>query len=84
MDIRRIAADFAVSDQLTANDVAQAHSLGFQSIICNRPDGEDVAQPLFESIAAAAYNALPKPVLAYCKTGTRSATTFGLAFPNGR
>ena len=54
MEITRFTDDFSVSGQLTAADVTQAHNLGFRTIICNRPDGEDISQPLFEAIAAAA------------------------------
>ncbi len=54
MEITRITDAYAVTGQLNAAKVTQAHSLGFKSIICNRPDGEDISQPLFEAIAAAA------------------------------
>lgn len=109
MDVRRINKDFAVSDQLTAKDVTQAHAMGYATILCMRPDGEDPAQPLFESIANAAavtgiaasylpvpaagpgpaevetfadlYPKLPKPVLAYCRSGARVLTTYHRAFP---
>jgi len=73
----------------------------------NRPDGEDVDQPTFAEMKAAAIehglevryqpvaagqildddamifgallDSLPKPVLAYCQTGTRSATLWSLS-----
>ena len=109
MDVSRINKAFAVSDQLTAKDVALAHAMGYATILCMRPDGEDAGQPLFESIAAAAkatriaarylpvpasgpgeadvrafaklYADLPKPVLAYCRSGGRALTTYQRAFP---
>lgn len=111
MEIRRITDEFSISDQLTAKDVAQAHTLGFETILCMRPDGEDQAQPLFESIAKAADSTgiqsaylpiagtgptqqdvdelkallpdLPKPVLAYCRSGARVVNTYNRAFPQG-
>ncbi|WP_439154284.1 TIGR01244 family sulfur transferase [Yoonia sp.] len=109
MDIRRITDDFAISDQLTQKDVTQAHALGYETILCMRPDGEEPAQPLFEDIERAAkttqitakylpvpaagptddnvadfakiYKDLPKPVLAYCRSGGRVLKTFQRAFP---
>lgn len=56
MKSKRITEDFAVSGQITVAEVPQIRNLGFRSIICNRPDGEDIAQPLFESVAEAARN----------------------------
>lgn len=110
MDFTRITPDFAIGGQITVADVAQVYSLGFKSIICNRPDGEDISQPLFEDIEAAAattglavsyvpvppngpddthvanfvqaYDALPKPILAYCRTGGRSKTIYEQALAN--
>lgn len=38
--IRKIDDTFAVCDQLDADDIAQARSQGFRTIINNRPDGE--------------------------------------------
>jgi sulfide:quinone oxidoreductase len=111
MDIQRITKDFAVCDQLTKKDVAQAHTLGYATILCMRPDAEEPAHPLYESIARAAettriaakylpvpasgptddnvaafasiYADLPKPVLAYCRSGGRALATYQRAFPTG-
>ncbi|PKP63862.1 MAG: TIGR01244 family phosphatase, partial [Alphaproteobacteria bacterium HGW-Alphaproteobacteria-8] len=112
MENRTISADFAVSPQITPEDVAKARELGFRAIICNRPDGEGADQPSFGEIEAAAQaagmqarhvpvtggmvsdtdvtafaealQALPGPVLAYCRTGTRSATLWSLAKAGSR
>lgn len=104
MDIRKVNDAFSVSGQIGTDDILQIVAMGFKSIICNRPDGESKAQPLYESIEALALRAglavaympiaptgptqeditelqrlisqLPKPVLAYCRTGNRSFTTW--------
>jgi len=99
MEIRRLSQDVSVSPQITPMDVAVIAEAGFRSIVCNRPDGEEPGQPIFDEIAqeakahgldvlfqpivsgymhpqdgdefAAALDRLPKPVLAYCRSGTR-------------
>jgi sulfide:quinone oxidoreductase len=99
--------NFAITTQITADDVAALAAQGFRSILCNRPDGEAQGQPSFEQVASAAaavgmtahylpaesgkvtdaharalsgiLKTLPTPVLAYCKTGRRSATLWALA-----
>lgn len=53
MDISKLAQDISVTGQLTPKDMALVKSLGFASVVCNRPDGESPDQPLFESIATA-------------------------------
>jgi uncharacterized protein (TIGR01244 family) len=86
--------------------VDAAAEQGFKTIINNRPDGEDPAQPSGLQIEAAAQNAglayfhvpvrggptpeqvettqkileqAPGPVLAFCRSGTRSIVTWSLA-----
>jgi len=107
MDPKRLSDTLSVTAQLTPDDVAAAASLGFRSIICNRPDGESDGQPDFAAINAAArshgmtahhlpiiadteasesdirhfgelLDELPAPALAYCRSGTRSATLWAL------
>jgi sulfide:quinone oxidoreductase len=100
MDARALAADFAVSPQLTLEDFAAAAAAGFKAVVNNRPDGEAPGQPPHEAAQAAAAAAglaytwipfagalgaaqitalgeflqsAPGPVLAYCRSGTRSA-----------
>ena len=53
MEVQHITDEFSVSDQLTAKDVPLASAAGFRTLICNRPDGEDIAQALFEQIMEA-------------------------------
>ncbi|ANJ73031.1 aminotransferase class V-fold PLP-dependent enzyme [Ralstonia insidiosa] len=90
----------AASRQIMPTDLKAIRDAGFRSVICNRPDGEDIDQPDFEEIAAAArelgletrylpvepnhigdaevnafgalVDALPKPILAYCRSGNRA------------
>lgn len=45
MTFKQIAPSFSVTGQLTSDDVREAAVLGFKSIICNRPDGEEAGQP---------------------------------------
>ena len=40
MDIRRLTETYAVSPQITPEDVAAIKAAGFTTIINNRPDGE--------------------------------------------
>lgn len=57
MEIRRITEDYAVAPQITADDVAAIKAAGFNSLICNRPDGEQPDQPAVEEIRRAAETA---------------------------
>lgn len=105
MKHKHISDDISVSGQVTTDDVALLHAMGFRSLICNRPDGEVLDQPLFEAIRDLAKRSdmetayvpvksetpteeeveklretlsrLPKPVLAYCRTGGRSEALLG-------
>ncbi len=40
MDIRRITPDYAVSPQISPDDMPDIAAAGFRTIICNRPDSE--------------------------------------------
>lgn len=40
MDIRPLTDTYAVSPQITPDDIADLAAQGFRCIICNRPDGE--------------------------------------------
>lgn len=44
MQYRQIAEDYAVSPQITVEDVKLIKEAGFKSVICNRPDHEDPGQ----------------------------------------
>lgn len=44
----QITPDFAVAGQLTVADLERAATLGFRTVINNRPDGEERGQPTSE------------------------------------
>lgn len=51
---RPIAADFAVTGQVAADQMAGIAAAGYRALICARPDSEEPGQPAFAEIAAAA------------------------------
>lgn len=57
LSFRRIDGDFAVSGQITPDDVAKVAAAGFKSILCARPDQEEPGQPSFGLISQAAAKA---------------------------
>lgn len=57
MNIRKIADEFAVSEQVGAVDMRVIAQAGYRTVICNRPDGEGHDQPRFSEIEAAAREA---------------------------
>jgi uncharacterized protein (TIGR01244 family) len=107
MELHTLSAELSVAPQILPEDLARIRAAGFQSVICNRPDGEAGDQPLFAEIEREAQALglrtyylpavsgkvtdeqgqlfgqvmaeLPKPVLAYCRTGMRSTTMWALA-----
>jgi len=111
MDIRPVAPGFAVAPQIQPTDMNELAAQGFRTVICNRPDAEEVGQTDAETMRVAAESAgiaflhIPvsggdfpadavdefravradasDPVLAYCRTGTRSITLEALANPSG-
>jgi len=54
MQYRQITEDYAVSPQISVEDLKLIKEAGFNSVICNRPDGEDPNQPTAEEIGKAA------------------------------
>jgi cysteine desulfurase len=54
VNISKLSRDISVAGQLSPGDLSLIQSLGFRSVVCNRPDGESIDQPLFRSIADAA------------------------------
>ena len=53
IETKKLSPEISVSAQPSARDLALIHTLGFKSIVCNRPDGEAIDQSLFEEIAHA-------------------------------
>ncbi len=106
MEIRRLSDDFAVSPQITVEDLSTIWEAGYRTLICNRPDGEETGQPDVAAIETAARDMgfkffdipaisgkaamphaiqtrkalenAPKPVFAYCRTGTRCTVIWSL------
>ena len=105
-DFRRVTDDFTTAPQISLADVAEAARQGFKTVINNRPDGEDPAQPPSAEMEAAAkaaglaYHHIPVrggptpdqveqtrellataegPILAFCRSGTRSIVTWSLS-----
>ena len=106
MKIRQVSNEVAVAGQLNKQDLAQVASLGFRSVINNRPDGEADDQPDSAALAieaerlglayreqpvesggvtvedalefGRALESLQGPVLAFCRSGTRSITLWAL------
>ncbi|MBO1323864.1 TIGR01244 family phosphatase [Acetobacter sp. TBRC 12305] len=54
MTFHTLSPDFAVSAQITVDDIPAIAKAGFKTIICNRPDGEEPGQPTAQSIGDAA------------------------------
>lgn len=106
VDIRAVTGSFAVAPQLTADDLGLIAEQGFKTVICNRPDDEEVGQPGITEMKTKAealgltFLALPfagapslqiadqqgdlvenaqEPILAYCRSGTRSITAWALS-----
>ena len=103
-----LAADFATAGQLSVDNVAEAATAGFRSVVNNRPDFEGgPSQPPSDAIEQAAQAAglsyaflpvqsayqspaeiarmhellqqLPKPVLAFCRSGARTTNLYRAA-----
>ena len=54
MNIRQINDEYSVTPQVAVDDLDAIKEMGFQSIVCHRPDDEDPGQPGFAEIAARA------------------------------
>ena len=50
MPIRKLTDTLYIAPQLTEADVQEAVRLGIQTVICNRPDGEEENQPSFKQV----------------------------------
>ncbi len=54
MDIRQVTEEYSVTGQIRVEDVDVIKDMGFKSIVCHRPDGEELEQPEFAAIASRA------------------------------
>jgi len=54
MDIRTIDDEYAVTGQISVDDLKAIKAMGFKSVVCHRPDGETPDQPTFAEIRKAA------------------------------
>ena len=54
MNYARVTPDYAAAAQIAPEDLAEIAALGYRSVMCNRPDGEEPGQPAFALIAQAA------------------------------
>jgi uncharacterized protein (TIGR01244 family) len=92
--IRHINESISVAPQIAVEHVADIAAAGFKTIVNNRPDDEDAGQPSGDAIRAVTHagfshpqidamtQALTEakgPVLAYCRSGTRSCNLWALA-----
>ena len=53
MSIYQLSDTVSVSSQIRPDDVASFADMGYTTIICNRPDGEDFGQPTADEMSAA-------------------------------
>jgi len=98
--------NFSVSGQIALTDIADLKSQGIKTLICNRPDSEDVSQLEADVVKFAAekeglefffipvvsgqitqaqseefarvIERAPKPIHAYCRSGTRCTILWAL------
>ncbi len=49
--VQPVAENFCVSEQIEVEDIAGVVAAGFGTVICNRPDHEELDQPLAAEIA---------------------------------
>ena len=57
MQVQSLTSDFAVTGQITPEQVPAIAAAGFKSILCNRPDDEGPGQCAFSEVARAAERA---------------------------
>lgn len=54
MHIKNLTTDYSCSAQITLEDLEELHAQGVKSLICFRPDGEHVSQPMFDELTCKA------------------------------
>jgi sulfide:quinone oxidoreductase len=53
MSMYQLSDTVVVASQILTDDVERLAGMGFTTVICNRPDGEDFGQPTADDIATA-------------------------------
>ena len=53
MSIYQLSDTVSVTSQIRIDDVSSLADMGFTTVICNRPDGEDFGQPTADEVAEA-------------------------------
>lgn len=56
MTIYKLTETCSVAGQIQAGDVEALRQAGFVTVVCNRPDGEDLGQPTAAEIASECEN----------------------------
>jgi uncharacterized protein (TIGR01244 family) len=107
MMINKLTEDVSVAPQITVEDIPAIAAAGFKTIICNRPDEEELGQAACGEIESAAkahgmtfahqpvvsgqialedvaefktlLEVSEKPLLAYCRSGTRCAVLWAFS-----
>ena len=54
LTIKSLESRLSVSPQITPEQLLEIRAAGFRSVVCNRPDSEEVGQPVADEIAAQA------------------------------
>lgn len=54
MNIRKLDDNFSITAQIMPEQVKAVSQAGYRSIICARPDNEELGQPSFDEVARAA------------------------------
>lgn len=54
MDVKKLTNDVAVSPQISTADLSAIQALGYSTVVCHRPDGEEQDQVKYSEIASAA------------------------------
>jgi sulfide:quinone oxidoreductase len=54
MDLKKLTKDVAVSPQISAADLISIQALGYSTVVCHRPDGEEADQVKYSEIENAA------------------------------
>ncbi len=54
MDFKQISENYAAKGQILSQEMSEIANLGFKTVINNRPDGEEMGQPVNDDLKAAA------------------------------